>query len=106
VTYFALQLAFHLGCEEVVLLGVDHSYVVPPTDGDPVITSASDDVNHFHADYFGPGYRWHDPRLDRMEAAYRVARRAFETAGRRVVNATRGGSLEVFERADIDGMLA
>ena len=106
VTYLALQLAYHLGCGEVVLLGVDHSYAVPATNGDPVITSSTADINHFHADYFGPGYRWHDPRLDRMEAGYQSARKAFEGANRRLVNATRGGRLEVFDRADLDEMLA
>ena len=67
-------------------------------------TSGGDDPNHFHPDYFGKGYRWHNPRLDRMELAYRKAKRVFEADGRRVVNATLGGKLEVFERVDYDSL--
>ncbi len=35
-----------------------------------------------------------------MEKAYGVARGVFEGDGRRIVNATVGGKLEVFERVD------
>ncbi|MFZ5617491.1 MAG: 6-hydroxymethylpterin diphosphokinase MptE-like protein, partial [Pseudomonadota bacterium] len=102
VSYIALQLAYHMGFDEVILVGFDHSYSIPReamVEG-RAITSTSDDPNHFHPGYFGKGYRWHDPRVDRMERAYINARRAFDAAGRRVINATAGGRLEVFERAD------
>ena len=66
VTYLSLQLAYHLGWSEVVLIGIDHSYQVPAGAG-TVIISHETDLNHFHPDYFGPGYRWHDPQVDRME---------------------------------------
>jgi hypothetical protein len=104
VTYLSLQLAYHLGWTEVVMIGIDHSYRVPAGAG-TVITSSEADANHFHPDYFGPGYRWHDPQVDRMELAYRRAKLAFESAGRSVVNATRGGFLDVFPRADLDQLL-
>lgn len=104
VTYLCIQLAYYLGAGEVVLVGVDHSYVVD--DDEPVegntITSTQDDVNHFHPDYFGAGKRWHLPRVDRMERAYIRARKVFEEDGRRVLNATKGGRLEVFPRVDYD----
>ena len=48
-------------------------------------------MNHIHPDYFGPGYRWHDPNVARMEAAYHCARRELESAGITVMNATAGG---------------
>lgn len=101
-TYFCLQLAWFMGFQEVVLLGMDHSYARPPDlieRGDEW-TSQSPDVNHCHPDYFGPGYRWRDPRTDRMEKAYQAARRSFERGGRRIVNASVGGKLEVFDRVD------
>jgi hypothetical protein len=88
-----------------VLIGFDHSYVVP-TEGikDHVIQSHEKDVNHIHPDYFGPGYRWHDPNVARMELAYRHARHALEGLGVRVVNATAGGKLEVFERMSFESI--
>jgi len=103
VTFMNLQLAWHLGCREVYLVGIDHSYQ-PPSPVDKVegnvITSQSADVNHFHPDYFGPGYRWHDPRVDRMELGYLEARRFFTEHGGVIYNATIGGKLEVFPRVD------
>lgn len=102
VSFMNLQLAVHLGCNPVILVGFDHNYTVPVerTHGD-VITSTTADVNHIHPDYFGPGFRWHDPRLDRMEEAYRCARRALDERGVDVFNATAGGKLEVFERVPL-----
>lgn len=108
VTYLCIQLAFFLGASEVVLVGVDHSYVVPddePLEGN-TITSTRDDVNHFHSDYFGEGKRWHLPRVDRMERSYVKAEQVFANEGRKILNATKGGMLEVFERADYDSLVA
>lgn len=102
VTLINLQLAYHLGFEEVVLIGMDFSYTVPSdavVEGD-IITSTSDDPNHFHPDYFGPGKVWKDPKLDRVLANYALAKRIYEADGRRIVNATAGGKLELFERVD------
>ena len=102
VTAFNLQLAFHLGCDEVYLIGCDHNYVIQSDvekDG-ARFTSASDDPNHFDPSYFGKGYRWHDPNVDRMELAYRECHKYYEAAGKVVRNATVGGQLEVFPRVD------
>jgi hypothetical protein len=102
VSYIAMQLAYYMGFSEVYLVGFDHSYTVPKeahVEG-RAITSTTDDPNHFHPDYFGKGYRWHDPRVDRMEIAYDKARQAYERAGRKICNATAGGHLETFERID------
>lgn len=105
VSVLNLQLAAYLGCDPVILVGFDHSYQVPQerVTGD-VIMSTTVDVNHIHPDYFGPGYRWHDPNLVRMEDAYRCARASLERAGVRVINATAGGYLEIFERAELDSL--
>lgn len=109
VTFMNLQLAWHIGCREVYLVGIDHSYQRPsPKDKVEglVITSQSADVNHFHPDYFGPGYRWHDPRVDRMELGYLEARRFFTEHGGVIYNATIGGKLEVFPRVDYEQITA
>lgn len=103
VTFFNLQLAYYLGIREIYLIGVDHDYQ-PPSEADEVdglvITSHSADVNHFHPDYFGPGYRWHDPKVERMEQGYREAKRFFKAQGGVIYNATVGGRLEVFPRVE------
>jgi 6-hydroxymethylpterin diphosphokinase MptE-like len=99
VTYVTLQLAFHMGFEQVILIGVDHSYV---TQGKPntTVVSQGDDPNHVHANYFGKGFRWQLPDLETSERAYAMARQAYEAAGRQVIDATVGGKLTVFPKAD------
>lgn len=97
VTYSALQTAFYLGFEQVILIGVDHSFA---TQGKPntTVVSQGDDPNHFHPNYFGKGFRWQLPDLETSEIAYAMARRAYEQAGRQVLDATVGGHLRVFRR--------
>lgn len=103
VSYLCMQIAFYMGFSEVYLVGFDHNYNIPKDvqKGDNhVLTSSSNDVNHFNADYFGKGKRWHDPMLHRMDKAYRKARMTYEANNRIIQNATVGGKLEVFDRVD------
>lgn len=99
VTYVTMQLAFHMGFSEVYLIGVDHNY---ETKGTPntTITSTGEDPNHFSGAYFGKGFRWQLPDLETSEMAYRMARKAYESAGRHIADATVGGKLTIFEKAD------
>jgi len=103
VTYVALQLAFFMGFEEVILIGVDHSFT---TTGPPNVTvvSQQDDTDHFSPDYFGKGFRWQLPDLEASERAYRIARQAYESEGRRVLDATIGGKLTVFPKVEFDSL--
>jgi hypothetical protein len=99
VTYVTLQLAFHMGFQQAILIGVDHTYQAA---GQPntTVVSQGDDPNHFHPGYFGKGYRWQLPDLETSERAYRMARQAYESAGRQVIDATVGGKLTVFPKVD------
>jgi hypothetical protein len=99
VTYVAMQIAYYLGFYKVVLIGVDHSFA---TKGKPhtMVVSSGDDPNHFHPAYFGKGFRWHLPDLETSELAYRMARERFDRAGRKIVDATIGGQLQVFPKVD------
>lgn len=100
VTYQCLQLAYYMGFHEVYLIGFDHYYLIPESVEvhGTELTSTKDDQNHFSKDYFGKGKRWHNPRVDRMELAYEKAKYYFENDGRKILNATSGGRLEVFPR--------
>jgi hypothetical protein len=103
VTYINLQLAYYMGFDQVILIGVDCNYEVRDDEVDvegTLFTSTAPDRNHFHPDYFGAGYRFHDPMVERMQRAYARARQTFERDGREVLNATLGGKLEVFERTE------
>ena len=105
VTYTGMQLAASLGFEEIYLVGVDASYkvenVVRSEDyGTGVLSSKTDDINHFDPRYFGKGYRWHDPNVHTMLQAYRKVRDYAQRKKIHVTNATIGGELEVFPRVD------
>ena len=104
VTYTALQVAFFLGFQQVILVGVDHNYVHQDGKPNETVTSQGDDPNHFHPGYFGKGFRWQLPDLVQWEDAYRLARRTYEDAGREVVDATIGGKLRVFKRVEYDSL--
>ena len=101
VTYVALQLAYFMGFDEVVLIGVDHRF---QTAGRPheLIQSSGDDPNHFDPSYFGKGFRWQLPDLETSELAYRLAKNRFEQDGRRVLDATVGGNLNIFPKVSYE----
>ena len=97
-----------MGFSDVYLVGFDHSYKIPDdakVDGEGILSQSSD-PNHFNSTYFGKGYRWHDPMVERMEQAFCRAREVYSAAGRRIFNATVGGKLEVFERVDYKSLFA
>ena len=66
--------------------------------------SQGDDPNHFSVAYFGKGFRWQLPDLETSEVAYRMARKAYETDGRKVLDATIGGKLDIFEKVDYESL--
>lgn len=105
VTYTGLQVAASLGFDEIILIGVDASYKVENVErstdyGTGVLCSKADDINHFDPSYFGKGYRWHDPNVHTMLQAYRKVRNYAEINGKKILNATIGGELEVFPRVN------
>ena len=99
VTYVALQLAFHMGFEQVLLVGMDHNSNVPGK-ANTTIVSQGDDPNHFDPRYFGKGFRWQLPDFETSEIGYRLARQAYETDGRQILDATIGGKLAIFPKVD------
>jgi hypothetical protein len=103
VTYVAMQLAFHMGFNEVILVGVDHSFSTKGRPNETVI-SAGDDPDHFSNQYFGKGFRWQLPDLEASEQAYQLAEHAFIESGRRILDATVDGQLEVFPKLKLEDL--
>ena len=99
VTNVALQLAYHMGFSEVILVGVDHNYVTQGAANQAVV-SQGDDPNHFASNYFGKGFKWQLPDLAGSERGYTRAREAYSQAGRRILDATVGGKLTIFPKVD------
>ncbi len=98
VTNVALQLAY--------FCGLQHGYpglawiiaLRPRARPTPPCSPEGDDPVHFSAAYFGKGFRWQLPDLETSELAYRMAREAYESDGRQVLDATIGGKLQVFPK--------
>lgn len=99
VTYVALQIAFYMGFQEAILIGVDHNFETKGK-ANTTVVSQGDDPNHFHPGYFGKGFRWQLPDLEMSEIGYQMAKIAYESDGRKVLDATIGGKLTIFEKVD------
>ena len=105
VTNVCLQLVFHMGFEQAILIGVDHSFAAKGTPNMTVVSNG-DDQSHFDPQYFGKGFRWQLPDLDTSERGYWMAKDAFEAAGRSVLDATIGGHLQVFPKVVYESLFA
>lgn len=101
VTYDNLQLAVHLGLNPIYLIGCDHYYQgeqgIRP--GKPVPSVAT---NHFSPEYRMRGERVNPAPIELMTEAYRVAQTYAEQTETEIVNATRGGFLDIFPRTSFD----
>ena len=103
VTNVALQIAFHMGFEQVILIGVDHNFT-SKGDANKTVVSEGDDPNHFAPNYFGKGAKWQLPDLDTSEIGYAMAREAYGKARREVIDATVGGKLTIFPKVDYNSL--
>jgi hypothetical protein len=97
VTYVAMQLAFHMGFSDVALIGCDHNFHVQGP-ANQVRTASGPDDSHFHKNYFADGQQWQLPDLHQSETFYALAARIYQENGRRLVNATAGGNLDLLPR--------
>jgi len=93
-----------MGFQEVALVGCDHNFATKGP-ANKEVTSGDADPNHFDPNYFAGGVKWHLPDLAESEGVYLIARNTFEAAGRKIVNATIGGKLEIFERQSLEHFL-
>lgn len=98
VTYIAMQLAYYMGFNPVILVGVDHAYKTVRKTKDKAKLLPYDKKSHFAPDYYKEGDVWVPPNLQKQGLAYRMARYAYESAGREILNATIGGKLKMFPK--------
>jgi hypothetical protein len=101
VTLVALQLAYHMGFTDVGLIGCDHTFSRKGP-ANLTVTAGEKDPDHFDPNYFAGGVQWQLPDLFNSELYYSMAHNLFIAAGRRIVNCTDGGCLEVFPRAHLE----
>lgn len=101
VTYAALQLAFFMGANPVVLFGVDHSFKQNSGSSGDYEKRVGPDINHFDPNYFAPGALWGLANVEGNERDYIRARDRYEAENRRIYDATVDGKLEVFPKISI-----
>jgi uncharacterized coiled-coil protein SlyX len=115
VIFIALQIARFLGFDPIYLIGVDADYKIPKTvmqegkildDGNKLFLESTqdDDANHFDPRYFGKGRKWHHPSVPNMIKGFEICNRAITSEGGRILNATVGGKLEIFERVNFSNL--
>lgn len=98
VTYAAIQMAIYMGFKEIYLLGVDHQYSKYRDEKGELKTNDGV-VDHFD------GEKSEDYCVQSVvtsTAAYKAAKVYCEKNDVIIKNLTRGGALEVFERAEFD----
>ncbi len=112
VTYLMLELAYHLGCDPVYLIGLDHDYGELPRRFPPgkiTITEQNIDLVrglHFSNAYYKIGDQIGVPDVARQEMAYALAQSAFENDGRKIYNASAESKLDLFERVEFASLFA
>ena len=89
VTYDLIQMAVYMGFSQIYLLGVDHTIF---QNGGHFYKGEIEDANCINGDAL-------------MDAAYLKVKQETENRRIEVINATRGGRLEIFRRADLDFIL-
>lgn len=97
VTFTSIQLAIYMGFREIYLLGVDFSYSVM-YDADGKLHK-----DESIQDYFtGERYKETIFNYNSMLHAYQIAKKYCDNHNIKIMNATRGGKLEVFERITLE----
>ena len=96
VTYCLMQLAVYMGFREIILLGMDHTYAYNMNYG-RVTGSSAFQSSHFYPDAAPTG-----TNITGVTHAYASAKAYADAHGIRILNATRGGYLEVFDRVSFD----
>ncbi len=110
VTYVNIQIAAYLGFIEIILLGVDHSFAKERKEDGSVQINANV-KNHFKnyltENFLASGKKDEDFVVfpwDFATSAFVSAKEYADQHGIRIINATRGGKLEVFERVNFDDL--
>lgn len=108
VSYSNIQIAVYMGFKEIYLIGVDHNYSVERK-ADGSIQYNNDVKDYFSNKYMSNEFKTGEfnlPNTQKSTLGYMAAKKYADEHGIKIYNATRGGKLEVFERADLDEVIA
>lgn len=104
VSFVLMQIAYYMGFQRALLVGMDHSYPGVADRGRPGSTfvGAGDDTSHFHPDYFESGKIYARPELDAVALyTYPMAKMAWAQDSREIINCSAETALDVFPVKDV-----
>jgi len=109
VTYSAIQMAVYMGYKEIYLLGVDHNFSHTLDKNRRIVEHKEVKNDYFDSRYKDAFKRFEEkgktyaaPDKEMIETAFKSAKKYCDNNGIKILNATRGGKLEVFERIEFD----
>lgn len=101
-TYCMIQLAAYMGFSEIYIIGCDNNYSINKQKDGTIVKTGG------HSYFEGFKDEKDDmatiSRIWANNIAYETARRYADSHGIKIMNATRGGHLEAFERVDFDSL--
>lgn len=102
ITYQNIQLAISMGFKEIIFLGMDHNFQnVQLADNTKIKMDGIND--HFYKDVISKfKHVTIYSLLEKTTLGYQKVKQYGDENGIKMLNATRGGKLEVFERVDFD----
>lgn len=103
--YTAAQFAAYMGFSEIYLIGVDHHFQISQNNRGEII------VDNTVKDYFSDKYnedkkQLYIPNTEKSTETYIAMKMNCDNRGIKVMNATRGGKLEVFPRVEFDKLFS
>lgn len=111
ISYTLIELAIYMGFRELYLIGIDHNYITKTDKDGATVLEGNSRENYFEG--IAPlkleskvamkqDSSWEDARTQCFINAKRYA----DAHGIKIVNATRGGKLEVFPREALESIMA
>ncbi len=102
VVQLAIMAAMFMGCSPIYLLGMDHDWLKHPGEH---TTFYAKPVGQLEDDAQKWSYRSLMEAVLVMWRVYEMHQRIAERAGLKIINASKGGFLDVFERADYEEVM-
>mgnify|MGYP001304744388 CR=1 FL=1 len=104
VANVAIEFAYYLGFDEIILIGIDHNWRAKG-EPDKEIQSEVNDSDHFHPDYFGKGVSWQLPNYKKLEFGYKASNDFILSKNKIIVDATKNGKLQIFKKVALESYL-
>lgn len=101
VTFVAIQFAIYMGFKKIYLLGMDFNFSTMISSSGKKIVNKDVKDHFYEKKYQATVPCFYDNNL----YAYNVAKEYADSHDIKILNATRGGKLEVFERVDFDSII-